>query len=97
VTAQPINVEGEGARTTLSIRPERIVIGHEAIAGDNRFSAEVLELVYLGDQTSMRLGALGRDDFMVKVPVQALAAGMRPGDQITVAWDAAYCRALDPV
>jgi putative spermidine/putrescine transport system ATP-binding protein len=97
VTAQPINVEGEGARTTLSIRPERIVIGHEATGGDNRFPAEVLELVYLGDQTSVRLRTLGRDDFMVKVPVQALAAGLRPGDQITVAWDAAYCRALDPV
>jgi putative spermidine/putrescine transport system ATP-binding protein len=97
VTARPINVEGEGACTTLSIRPERIAIGAQGIAGDNRFPAEVLELVYLGDQTSVRLKALGRDDFMVKVAVQALAARMRPGDQITVAWDAAYCRALDPV
>ena len=95
-----MNVECFGARTTLSIRPERVAIGPGAPPGGgdaNRFPAEVLELVYLGDQTSVRLRALGKDDFMVKLPVWAADARLRPGDHVTVAWSAAHCRALDPV
>ena len=97
VAARPVNVSAVGARTTLSIRPERVTIGQGGADDANRFAAEVREIVYLGDQTTIRVATLGRDDFVVKLPVTDVDPGLKPGDKVSVAWSAAYCRALDPV
>ena len=49
IIANPIAVEGEGSRTTLSLRPERVSVNPEPGSLPNIFGARVEELIYLGD------------------------------------------------
>ncbi|WP_110650116.1 ABC transporter ATP-binding protein [Salinicola peritrichatus] len=50
VTAKPIAVDRVGAQTTLSLRPERVSLVQQGDpACDNRFTARVLDVTYLGD------------------------------------------------
>lgn len=100
VLATPINVGAVGAQTTLSIRPERVSLGADDAVSDaamNRFSGKVLEQIYLGDHTRIRLRVAGQESFIVKLPIWARGARVQPGDEVTVTWAAADCRALDPV
>jgi putative spermidine/putrescine transport system ATP-binding protein len=106
VLARPINVDAPGAQTTLSIRPERVSLSEVAPASDttasdvavmNRFEGEILEQFYLGDHTRIRVRVIGRDNFIVKLPIWARGAHFKPGDTVTVTWAAADCRALDPI
>ncbi|HWA51277.1 MAG TPA: ABC transporter ATP-binding protein [Dongiaceae bacterium] len=85
-----------GADTMLSLRPERVRIGGD-MAGDNVFDARVEELIYLGDHTRVRVSLLGRNDFMIKVPIGQGAASLSPGANVRVAWRPEDCRALDPL
>ncbi|MGH6946392.1 MAG: ABC transporter ATP-binding protein [Kiloniellales bacterium] len=84
-----------GNRTLVSLRPERVTIDGAGHAGDNRFPARVEEVIYLGDHVRLRVNALGRDDFVVKLPAARRDFLPDPGDSITVAWRAEDCRALD--
>jgi putative spermidine/putrescine transport system ATP-binding protein len=95
VRAVAVNVAGPGARTTLSIRPERVRLEPGADDCANRFTARVEELIYLGDQTRIRLAVCGTDDFIVKVPAghQAIAHGL--GESVRIGWTDTHCRALD--
>src|SRR6185369_8805706 len=68
VLATPVGAAGQGARTTLSIRPERVRLSPGAEAGPNRFPARIEELIFHGDHTRARLSLLGRDDFVLKLP-----------------------------
>ena len=56
-----------GARTQLSIRPERVIVGDRR-AEENRVEARVLELIYHGDHIRCRMEVHGNRDFIVKVP-----------------------------
>jgi putative spermidine/putrescine transport system ATP-binding protein len=96
VRALAVNIGGTGAATTLSLRPERVVL--EAAGDDwpNRFPGRVEELIHHGDHIRTRVSLLGHDDFIVKVPNRAGHAALRPGDPVSVAWLAEDCRALDP-
>jgi putative spermidine/putrescine transport system ATP-binding protein len=97
VRALAVNVAGEGAATTLSLRPERVELAAGGGEGlPNRFPGRVEELIYHGDHIRTRISLLGHDDFIVKVPNRAGHAELRPGDAVTVAWRAEDCRALDP-
>ena len=97
VKALAVNIAGQGAATTLSLRPERVVVT-TGVAGDypNRFPGLVEELIYHGDHIRTRVSLLGHDDFIIKVPNRAGRAGLRPGDAVNIAWLAEDCRALDP-
>ncbi len=97
VSARPVNVGGVGERTLLSIRPERVAIRPNGSDYTNRFPAEVMELIYLGDQTRIRVRLADNDDFMLKAPTGGQATALRAGDVIDVGWEARFCRALDPV
>lgn len=96
VKALRVNVEGEGADTTLSLRPERVMIGEDAADMDNRFEGEVKELIYLGDHIRVRMHVSGNDDFIVKVPNKTGGRSMRVGEKTPVGWARDDCRALDP-
>ncbi|MDX5432159.1 MAG: ABC transporter ATP-binding protein, partial [Halomonas sp.] len=64
VLAKAVAAGGIGARTTLSLRPERVDIvsnGAEE-AFDNRFRAEVREVIYLGDHLRTRVSVCGNDE-----------------------------------
>ncbi len=93
--ARAVNVNKVGDESTLSLRPERVLIDPEASSVQNLFEARVLELIYLGDHIRTRIELLGRDDFIVKVPNSANHALMREGDVVTVGWLQEDCRALD--
>ncbi|MFC5313754.1 ABC transporter ATP-binding protein [Azospirillum rugosum] len=103
VVAQAVNVEGPGAATALSVRPERIVIvPDDASTGGastdlaNRLPATVQDTIYLGDHALAVLKVAGNGEFMVKLPPGA-HAGLGHGQAVTIAFRPEDCRALDPV
>jgi putative spermidine/putrescine transport system ATP-binding protein len=96
VVANKINVEGVGARTTLSLRPERVTVNPEAGSLPNIFSAKAEELIYLGDHIRTRFTVCGHDDFIVKIPNSAVHAHLKEGDTVNIGWNAEDCRELDP-
>jgi putative spermidine/putrescine transport system ATP-binding protein len=98
VLAQPVNVSGEGAQVTLSIRPERVVLAADA-NGDtpNLLPGRIEELIYLGDHIRVRMTVAGNDGFIVKLRNDG---GRRPpqvGAEVKVGWQPADCSALDPI
>jgi putative spermidine/putrescine transport system ATP-binding protein len=95
VEALPVNVAESGARTTLSLRPERVVIGPKTELCENVFEATVAELVYIGDHIRARVDCLGHDDFIVKVPNSLDTPDLRPGARIRIGWRRQDCAALD--
>jgi len=94
VLATPVGAAGQGARATLSIRPERVRLSPGAEAGPNRFPARIEELIFHGDHTRARLSLLGRDDFVLKLPNADGRPALAAGEAVTVGWAAADCRAL---
>ncbi len=95
VTAQAVNIDGTGSRTTLSLRPERISI-NEANE-DNSLSGRIEELIYLGDTIRARLNVAGNDQFIVKVPNHGDERDLTEGETVTVGWRTSDCHALDPI
>jgi len=95
VNALAVNVAGIGSRSTLSLRPERVVINPPNGSLPNEFEARVEELIYLGDHMRTRVNVCGHDDFIVKVPNSAKHEHLKPGETVKVGWDVEDCRALD--
>jgi putative spermidine/putrescine transport system ATP-binding protein len=94
VEAVPVRAEAPGERTTLSIRPERVLIDPGPQVA-TRLQGRVRELVYLGDHLRACI-AVGAKEFIVKIPnTRRVPLGV--GDAVTIGWDTADCRALDPV
>ena len=93
VGALAVNCGGEGNRTMLSIRPERVMIG-DATA-PNTMDGRVVELIYLGDHIRCRMEVAGHDDFIVKVPNSHAHAALNVGETTPVGWVTEDCRALD--
>ncbi|MCE9683771.1 ABC transporter ATP-binding protein [Halomonas alkalisoli] len=96
VLAKAVAAGGVGARTTLSLRPERVTILQEdSSAFDNCFEGEVKEVIYLGDHLRTRLIVCGNDEFILKTPNAKGHPALRPGQTIKVGWSSKDCRALD--
>ena len=79
------------APVVVSVRPERVVIGEGE--GPNRFPAQLIEVIYLGDHCKLRLRVAGSEDFVAKVAA-ASAAGWTRGAALTVSWPAQASIAL---
>ncbi|MEM8759795.1 MAG: ABC transporter ATP-binding protein [Pseudomonadota bacterium] len=92
VKALAVNCGGQGSKTQLSIRPERVTVGAEV--SDNGLHGRVEELIYLGDHIRCRLNVAG-SDFVVKVPNSTMHAIPRPGEETPIGWATQDCRALD--
>ena len=95
VKALAVNVEGVGTASTLSLRPERVLIDPSPERCPNVFDARVEELIYHGDHTRMRVRACGCDDFIIKVPNAAGERALAVGETIRIGWHLEDCRALD--
>ncbi len=95
VAALAVNVKGPGERTTLSIRPERVLIDPDESQVEYAIAGVVQKLIYLGDHIRCRMNVAGNDEFIIKVPN---ASGSRPlsvGKEVRVSWITEDCRALD--
>ena len=90
-----VNIDGIGSNTMISLRPERVVVNPESGSYPNVVSAEVIELIYLGDHIRSRMKVCGHDDFIVKIPNSAHHAQLQPGNSVKVGWMAEDARALD--
>ena len=95
VEALAVNIGPVGSLTTLSLRPERVRVGHDRAGCRNQFDARIEELIYLGDHTRVRVHVCGRDDFVVKVPNVRPPGELTVGKTIPIGWHSADCRALD--
>ncbi|WP_119300697.1 ABC transporter ATP-binding protein [Dongia deserti] len=84
-----------GARTSLSIRPERADIVQGERSCDNELTAKVAEVVYAGDHLRIVLDAPEMRGFVVKKPNTAGLTAMAPGQIVRVGWRADDCLALD--
>ncbi|MBN33326.1 MAG: spermidine/putrescine ABC transporter ATP-binding protein [Rhodospirillaceae bacterium] len=96
VKALAVNISGVGDTTTLSLRPEAIVL--DATDGDgcdDIYTATIRESIYMGDHVRVRVSACGNDDFVIKVPRGAGGRTMNPGEEIKIGWRSQDCRALD--
>jgi putative spermidine/putrescine transport system ATP-binding protein len=85
---------GTADRVTVAVRPEKVALGATAAGCVNRYAATVLEVSFLGDQLRVRLAALGRDDFIVKLANAPGQAALEPGRSVEIGWRAEDCRAL---
>jgi putative spermidine/putrescine transport system ATP-binding protein len=95
VKALKVNVDEVGERTTLSLRPERVVVNPNGDACPNVFEARVEELIYLGDHIRTRVNVCGTDAFIVKIPNAQGHARIAAGETVKVGWALEDCRALD--
>ena len=90
-----INIDGVGSRTTLSLRPERVIIDAEPGLCPNNIKGTVRELIYLGDHIRARLALCGQEEFIVKVPNSSRHKQLVEGESVNVGWHSEDCRALD--
>ncbi len=95
LSAQAINVSAPGEQTTLSIRPERILLGAAAQQCDNVAQGQVRDFIYLGDHIRVCMNMCGSSDFIVKMPVSQFDTSIKMGDVLSVGWQSQHARALD--
>ncbi|CZF81275.1 Spermidine/putrescine import ATP-binding protein PotA [Grimontia celer] len=95
ITAKPVAVGQTGEKSTLSLRPERIVINPEQGVLSNIFDAKVEEVIYLGDHLRTRVSVCESDEFIIKTPNAEGHPNLQRGDTIRIGWSEEDCRALD--
>ena len=96
VTATAINVSGAGARTRLSVRPERLIVNPDELAALNRYKATVLGMDFRGDHTVLHLRVASGTLLEAKIPNGQADDGFANNGEIEIGWHARHCRALDP-
>lgn len=97
IDATPVNVRDKGQKTMVSIRPERVEFKPEMMPpGAHTISADVLEVIYMGDILRARLRVAGSDDFVMKMRNTLGQTKLSPGQKIKVGWHPQDARALDP-
>ncbi|MBP7980816.1 MAG: TOBE domain-containing protein, partial [Tolumonas sp.] len=95
IKALSVNVAGRGEQTTLSIRPERILLGAASQNCDNIVQGQVKEFIYLGDHIRLCIHTCGSSDFIVKMPVSQFDPSIKIGDKLSIGWQKDHVRALD--
>ena len=96
LNALKVNVDKPGDRTSVSLRPERVMVNPEPGSVDNIFEGNVEELIYLGDHVRTRVNVCGNDEFIVKIPNAQGHRLVEKGQTIKLGWSSDDCRALDP-
>lgn len=94
IMARAINVAGEGAKTSLSIRPERLHLNIEGRDLPNRLQGQVSEIIYGGDHSVIHLTRPAGGELTAKA-VAAEAEQITLGDKLEVGWETRHCHALD--
>jgi putative spermidine/putrescine transport system ATP-binding protein len=97
VTAVPGRHARPGARTTVSLRPERLSINAPSAEPANRLEGTVLEMIYLGDHHRYRVQVAENPNFIIKLPAKEENSRLQRGELIQVSWSSRDCLALDPL
>ena len=96
IDAKPVNVDGVGSKTRVSIRPERVEFNKDRLqSAAHTIKAEVKEFIYMGDIFRTRLSVAGNEDFVVKTRNAPDAVRLKAGEIIDIGWLPQDCRALD--
>jgi spermidine/putrescine ABC transporter ATP-binding subunit len=82
-----IQTEGGAGATHLIVRPEHVRIGPEAERAANRYAAEVLETLYVGDLVKYRVVAETGDELWAKTLAPATGQRFGKGQRVTVGWE----------
>lgn len=96
VTALNVQNRDIGAETSMSIRPERVILNPDDNQVDNKATGKITESIYLGDHLRLNVRAFGEQDFVMKVPNATEHSTLVEGKQVSVGWRSEDCRALDP-
>ena len=94
IQANPIAVSNVGEKTTVSLRPERVII-NPGTDVENQFECNVQEIIYHGDHTRLRVSLLNNSDFILKIPNSEKNSNISTDDKIKLGWSSVHCRALD--
>ncbi len=97
IKANAVNIGQVGSQTTMSLRPERVLINPKKGSMANIIGGEIVELIYLGDHIRTRMKVADSNEFIVKIPNSHGHATLQEGTTVTVGWEAVDCRALDPI
>ena len=95
IVSLKVNVSSVGEDSTVSLRPERVAINATEGEFENKFEAQVKELIYLGDHIRTRVEVCGNDQFIVKVPNSYKGSNLEEGTKVKLSWKAVDSRALD--
>ena len=95
IVSLKVNVNSVGENSIVSLRPERVAINAPEGEFENKFEAEVKELIYLGDHIRTRVEVCGNDQFIVKVPNSYKGSNLSQGTKVKLSWKASDSRALD--
>ncbi len=96
ISAQKVNVNAVGDRTTLSLRPERVELDPPK-SMKNVIEGRIEELIYLGDHIRVRMNVAGNDEFIVKVRNRGDRKPLSEGETKNIGWASEDCKALDLV
>jgi len=94
-TAKGLRIRTEGGAgathlpgaTHLILRPEHVRIGPDAERAANRYTAEVLEALYVGDLVKYRVVAETGDELWAKTLAPATGQRWSKGQRVTVGWE----------
>ncbi len=96
IDAKPVNVSEVGARTRVSIRPERVEFDKSRLQeGAHTLKATVQEFIYMGDIFRTRLQVAGTNEFIIKTRNAPDQVRLEPGAEIEIGWLPSDCHALD--
>jgi putative spermidine/putrescine transport system ATP-binding protein len=96
VAALAVNVSGVGGATTLSIRPERLIVDPVGDTVPNRLAGTVNDIIYLGDHLRAVVTVADGGTFVVKAVNNSHALRLEKGQKVVLGWQTEDCRALDP-
>ena len=96
VQAVAVGATSTGKRTSLAIRPERILVADAGPEPENAAAAAVEELIYHGDHVRARLATRTGQSLFAKVLSGTEREWLRVGAEVRVGWRRQDCRALDP-
>jgi putative spermidine/putrescine transport system ATP-binding protein len=93
--ARRVKVGAVGERTTLSVRPERILIDPPASAEFDCFTARIVEVVYGGDHFRVLASLWDSNKFLLTVANSESGRKLVAGELVRIGWRPEDCRALD--
>jgi spermidine/putrescine ABC transporter ATP-binding subunit len=93
-----VGLEAGAAATArhLIVRPEAIRVGTAAESLANRYRAEVIEVLYVGDLVKYRMRVEGAEELTAKALAFSAGTTWRAGDRVTVGWEPGDCLTVNP-